>query len=161
MIEETARIVAVEADALWIEARRESACGRCALRSGCGHSMLDGIGRRAVHLRLPSPGGRQADYAVGDEIVLGIDERAVLLGSVRLYALPLAGLLLGAVAGDALGGELGAVVAGALGLVAAFAAVMVLERARPVTLPRVLGRAPARSPANAPDSSEPRPISLV
>jgi len=37
---ETGRVVAVEADAVWIEADRSSACGRCAARAGCGQGAL-------------------------------------------------------------------------------------------------------------------------
>ncbi|MDZ7826786.1 MAG: SoxR reducing system RseC family protein [Gammaproteobacteria bacterium] len=87
MIEENARIVAVEDDAVWVEARRESACGRCALRSGCGHGLLDGLRRsRALHLRLPRPGVPSLE--VDDRVVLGIAEGAILRASARMYGLP-------------------------------------------------------------------------
>ena len=35
-LSETGRVVAVEPDAVWIEADRSAACGKCAARAGCG-----------------------------------------------------------------------------------------------------------------------------
>lgn len=151
MIEETARVVAVAADAVWIEARRESACGRCALRSGCGHGLLDSARRAPViQLRLPR-GANDRTLRVGERVVLGISEHAVLAGSLRMYALPLTGLLLGTLVGDAVrgaldgaavaaaaAGEIIAVFGGILGLLLGLLAVFVLDRRRPMEMPRVL-----------------------
>ncbi|GIR82921.1 MAG: hypothetical protein CM15mP84_06690 [Cellvibrionales bacterium] len=33
---ETGRVVAIESDAVWVEADRSSACGKCAARAGVG-----------------------------------------------------------------------------------------------------------------------------
>lgn len=164
MIEETARIVALDADAVWIEARRESACGRCAARSGCGHGLLDRLrSGRSVHLRLHLPReAGTAPLAVGDLVQLGISERAVLSGSLRLYALPLAGLLLGSLAGDALGaGDAIAALGGVTGLAAGLAAVFALDRVHPVEMPRILRRVAGPVAAGISGEDEPRPISVV
>lgn len=154
MIEETARIVAVEGDAVWVEARRESACGRCALRSGCGHGLLDGARRsRALHLRLPRPAAPALE--IDDRVVLGIAEGAVLRASARLYGLPVAGLVLGALSGAALGGDPVAGVLGGAGLVAGLALAALLDRRAPLAVPRVLRRLDAGA------VTEPRPVSVV
>lgn len=147
MIEETARVVAVDADAVWIEARRESACGRCALRAGCGHGLLDELRRApAIQLRLPRADGDPA-LEVGARVVLGISEHAVLSGSLRMYALPLAGLLSGTLMGSGMAGlpaaaatsaDLVAVLGGVLGLLLGLAAVFVLDRRRPMEMPQIL-----------------------
>lgn len=145
MIEETARVVAVDTVAVWIEARRESACGRCALQSGCGHGLLDRMRRAPViQLRLPRLVAGPT-LEVGDRVVLGISEHAVLSGSMRMYALPLGGLLSGTLMADGASGtlpiangDLLAVVGGLAGLLVGLAAVFVLEQRRPMELPRVL-----------------------
>ena len=62
---------------------------------------------------------------VGDSVVVGLDEGLLQRGSLLLYALPLGGLLLGALLGErlflrlGLATELGAVLAGLLGLIGA------------------------------------------
>jgi sigma-E factor negative regulatory protein RseC len=154
MIEETARIVAVEDDAVWLEARRESACGRCALRSGCGHGLLDGMRRsRSLHLRLPRTGALPLE--VDDRVVLGIAEGAILRASARMYGLPLSGLVVGALTGEALGGDLLAGILGVTGLVAGLALVALLDRRAPLAVPRILRR------LDAVPLAEPRPVSMV
>ena len=156
MIEESARIVAVEDDAVRVEARRESACGRCALRSGCGHGLLDGLRpSRALHLRLPRP--RTLTLEVDDRVVLGIAEGAILRASARMYGLPLTGLVVGALGGEALGGDPAAGVLGATGLLAGLALVARLDRRAPLAVPHILRRLDARAAA----STEPRPVSVV
>ena len=40
---ETARVVAVEHDAVWVEADRSAACGKCAARVGCGQGALSAL----------------------------------------------------------------------------------------------------------------------
>jgi sigma-E factor negative regulatory protein RseC len=61
----------------------------------------------------------------GDQVIVGLDERRLQRGSLLLYALPLLGLLFGAIVGEAgsplvgVPAELGAVLVGLLGLVAA------------------------------------------
>ena len=156
MIEESARIVAVEDDAVWVEARRESACGRCALRSGCGHGLLDGMRRsRALHLRLPRP--RTPALGVDDRVVLGIAEGAILRASARMYGLPLAGLVVGALSGEALGGDPAAGVLGTIGLITSLALVALLDRRAPLAVPSILRRLDARAAAAA----EPRPVVVV
>jgi positive regulator of sigma E activity len=55
----------------------------------------------------------------GDRVVLGIRENDLVTGSIRLYLLPLAGLLLGAMGGHLLAGtELFAIAGGLLGMFA-------------------------------------------
>ncbi|MEE4361288.1 MAG: SoxR reducing system RseC family protein [Pseudomonadales bacterium] len=154
MIEEAVRIVGLEQDRVWVEARRQSACGRCAARAGCGHGLLDQIQPGPVmHLLLPRP-AQLRGLEIGDRLVVGIEEQAILAASLRAYLLPLAGLLLGAISGDVLlGSDLGAGIAGGAGLAAGFAMLRVLDRLRPLPAPRILRRAEA--------SGEPRPLRLV
>lgn len=99
MLTESGRVVAVEADAVWVETLRRSTCGACAAQSGCGHGMLNKVtaGRRGYVRALPGAGGVGA-YRIGQQVLLGIPEEIVLRGSFIAYLLPLSCMLPGAVA---------------------------------------------------------------
>lgn len=122
MIEENARVIAVDGDQLTLLVDRQSACGQCATGSGCGASLLNAwLGRRPVTFSLPN----EARARKGDWVVLGLEEREVQRGALLLYATPLAGLLGGAVAGHqfapafGLPQELGSILFGLSGVIAA------------------------------------------
>jgi len=122
MIEERARVLRVRGDTAEIVTDRHPACGNCAAKSGCGTSLLAAwFPRRHLTFELRNDIGAQP----GDSVVVGLDEGLLQRGSLLLYALPLGGLLLGAVLGErlflglGLAAELGAVLAGLLGLIGA------------------------------------------
>lgn len=99
MLTETGRIVALEADGLWVETIRRSTCGSCAARNGCGHGLLDRLseGRRG-YIRV-LPGDRSIDeFRVNDHVLIGVPEEMILRGSFIAYVLPLLGMLAGAFA---------------------------------------------------------------
>lgn len=101
MIEETAQVVRVENDAVWVETLRRSTCSGCAAENGCGSAALSKVlGRRRTVIRVLS----DLPLRAGDRVVIGIAERALVRGSLAVYAVPLLLLLFGAVLG-----ELGAV----------------------------------------------------
>lgn len=80
----------------------------------------------------------------GDNVVLGLDERALLRAAASLYGLPLAGLLAGSLLGAVLGGSANdaAVLAGSI---SGLAAGLIGQRLSRASLPRpvILGRARA------------------
>jgi len=122
MIEESARVTKIEGEFAWVEAQRQSTCGQCAAYKGCGTAVLGKVlGRRRTLMRARSLQG----VNVGDEVVIGIREGALVRGSLAVYAVPLAGLLAGAGLGRYLAGrllsgnmELVSVAAGLTGLMA-------------------------------------------
>lgn len=104
MIEETARVASVDGDAVEVVTERRSACGSCAAQKGCGTSLLAAwFPQRQLRFRVHNGLGAR----VGDQVVVGLDESYLQRGALLLYAVPLAGLLLGAVAGDLAFGALG------------------------------------------------------
>lgn len=120
MIEETARVVAAEGEFVWVETQRQSTCGGCAARQGCGTATLAKVlGRRRTRVRALNRDAAR----VGDRVVVGIDEQALVRGSLAVYAVPLLGLLAGGVLGALLqtrlqlAGEALTLVAGVAGLV--------------------------------------------
>lgn len=102
MIEETGRVVAVEASAVWVETVRRSTCQSCSARHGCGHSLMerDRAGARARVRALCD--GHQPQ--VGDQVVVGVPEGALMHGAVMVYLLPMVLLFAGALVGALISG---------------------------------------------------------
>src|SRR5690606_4739449 len=97
VIEERGRVLSVEGNCLWIETVRRSACDSCQARNGCGQSVLQrlGLGARQGAIRVVDE-APVSHYRAGDEVVIGIEENAVVRGSVLVYLVPLLGLFAGA-----------------------------------------------------------------
>jgi sigma-E factor negative regulatory protein RseC len=97
MLTETGRVVALEADGLWVETIRQSTCGTCAAQKGCGHGLINRIsdGKRGYVRVLP---GDQAieNYRIDDQVLISIPEEVILRGSFIAYILPVITMLLGA-----------------------------------------------------------------
>lgn len=150
MLNESARVVTVDEDGLWVETRRKSGCQGCGAQGSCGHSLLDRLhpGRASllrIHLR-----GTDAPLA-GDDVTLAVPDSLVLKLSLVFYLLPLASLLGGALLAARFGGDAAALL-GALaglggGILAAGRIARRLEE-RPDYQPRILKEASA-----FPDSS--------
>jgi len=114
MIEQYATVVRLEGDRAWITAERESSCGQCSLRKGCGTAVLANVlGRRSVNLWALNPLQAQP----GERVVVGLDESAMLRGAMAVYLVPLLALILGAglLAGQ---GDTAAIAGGVVGFLA-------------------------------------------
>ncbi len=121
MLTETGRVVAVEADGVWVETIRQSTCGACAARKGCGHGLLSRYaeGRRGYIRVLPGPTLTPADCEVDDQVMISLPESVILRGSFTVYLVPLMAMLAGAAGGaTAIGSDAGALAGAAIGLVA-------------------------------------------
>jgi len=121
MLTETGRVVAVDADSLWVETIRQSTCGSCVAQKGCGHSLINQIsdGKRSYIRVLPGKLAPEA-CSVDDQVRICIPEEVILRGSLLVYMLPLAAMLAGAaMAGSLFGGNQD--VLALLGAVAGFA----------------------------------------
>jgi len=97
MLLETAHVVAVEADSVWVETISQSSCGSCAAKKGCGHSLLNRIsaGRRN-YIKVLSGSLRASHCSVDDHVRISIPEKVILQGSLLVYMLPLVSMLAGA-----------------------------------------------------------------
>lgn len=97
MIEERARVVAIEGDRALVQTQRRSACQSCSVKSGCGSSVLSTVvGTRSTQLSVENT----LNASLGDEVLLGMDENAMVQGSFLVYALPLLMLLVFALIGE-------------------------------------------------------------
>ncbi|WP_221799087.1 SoxR reducing system RseC family protein [Oceanobacter mangrovi] len=117
MAQETVLVADVGEGGVWVESEQKSSCGGCQAKSGCGQSALEKIGR-PVRLWVDTT----ESLAVGQRVVLDLPEGSLLLSSMTLYGLPLAGLIGGAVVGQAAGGETASMLIGGGGLLFGFAA---------------------------------------
>lgn len=97
MIEETAVITAREGEFAQVETQRSTACGACAVKSGCGTSLLGKLwGNRRASIRVLNPIGA----APGEKVIIGLQESALTRASFALYMVPLLSLILSAILGQ-------------------------------------------------------------
>jgi len=97
MIEEKATVVAVEGEHVLLQTQRRSACQSCSVKQACGTSVLAKVvGRRSSQILVKN----SLNASIGDEVVIGINDRALVKGSLLIYALPLVLLLTGALMGE-------------------------------------------------------------
>jgi sigma-E factor negative regulatory protein RseC len=118
MIEESGQVVSLELGAVWVATLRKSTCSSCSANAGCGQGLLD-------KLAISSQRGTvraltDLNLAVGDNVVIGLREDALVRGSLLAYGLPLLGLFAGALAAEYLAvGEPLTILAGFTGFFAA------------------------------------------
>lgn len=158
MLTESGRVVALEADGLWVETIRSSTCGSCAARNGCGHGLLNRVsdGKRGYVRVLPGAHSVD-DFGVNDQVLIGIPEAVILRGSFIAYLLPIVLMLagaLGATAWQPSQGDVAATLGAAAGLLVGFLLVRwhaIRHRADPKFQPVLQGIAPQGStPVSSP-----------
>ena len=97
MIEEYAIVTAVQEDQARLILERRTACGLCGQKRGCGNATWSKMVKSQPH-EFTAHNAIQAQ--VGDAVVVGMDEHAILRSVWFLYVLPLLSLLLGAILAD-------------------------------------------------------------
>ena len=157
MIEERARVIALDQHGVWVETQRRSACGQCSVNNSCGTALLGkvlGVKRNKVLTLNPE----SKPVSVGDEVVIGISEQALTRGSLAIYMLPLLALFVFAWLGEILAAQLSignadllTIVFGVTGLAAGFLWVKRFSRVvsadpnyQPVLLRRVAASIPVQ-----------------
>lgn len=105
MIEERAVILSLQSEALetespitesiaTLEIERKTACGLCGQTRGCGNSVW---GKLFAHNSSAFKAQNRINAKVGDSVIVGINESALLKSAVLLYIVPLASLFIGAI----------------------------------------------------------------
>jgi sigma-E factor negative regulatory protein RseC len=104
MIEERAIIIALEPLAqqsptenqsiATLEVVRKTACGLCGQTRGCGNSIW---GKLLNHKSVNFTAQNSINAKVGDNVIVGIDERALVKSAMLLYMVPLATMFFGAI----------------------------------------------------------------
>lgn len=113
MIEQEARVLGLQGGDALVEVGRQSACGSCAAKSGCGTSVVASLfPQRRQQLRVANTQAAKP----GDRVIIGLPEEGLQRASLLLYGAPLLGLLAGAGVGQQWGGsELQSILGGLLG----------------------------------------------
>lgn len=99
MLEEYAIVTARQGNKATLEIERRTACGLCGQKRGCGNATW---GKLLGHSSHGFTAENTINAQVGDSVVVGIDESAVIRSTFYLYALPLLGLIIGTILADAL-----------------------------------------------------------
>ena len=89
MLEDQAIVTRVEGRQVYIKSMQGSACGHCLERQSCGTALYaKGLPHRELALIS------ELNLSAGDRVVVGIEERHLLLASLLMYLLPLLVMLL-------------------------------------------------------------------
>jgi sigma-E factor negative regulatory protein RseC len=104
MLTEVGRVVAIEDGAVWVETLRQTSCGSCSARAGCGHGMLNSAvpGASQGLLKAVLPTGRDLPLKLHDQVTVELPEAGFLRAASLLYLLPLLSTVLFAVLADQL-----------------------------------------------------------
>ncbi len=120
MIEQSAIILAVEANSnkqplATIEVVRKTACGLCGQTRGCGNSIW---GKIFAHKATSFKAQNTINATVGQSVIVGIDEVAVMKSALLLYIVPLVTMLIGSILVSQLHtSDVAAMIGAAIGLV--------------------------------------------
>lgn len=124
MIEQTAIVRSISAPFAEVEIQRQSSCGTCQAKQGCGTAAIARVFPQRTH-RLHAL--NEVDAKPGDQVVLGLDDETLRNVSLAVYLVPLLGLIGGAMAGEWLAnqtnlqaGELSAILGGLFGILSGF-----------------------------------------
>jgi len=91
MITENATVVSIENNQTWIETQRKSTCGQCRANKSCGTSVLSKVvGNKLSKMKAIN----KINAQVGDEVVVGLNEKSLLKGAFMTYMSPLLYLFL-------------------------------------------------------------------
>ena len=100
MIEERAVILSLQSEpsqtqtTATLEIERKTACGLCGQTRGCGNFIW---GRLFGHQITAFKAKNHINAKVGDSVIVGINEKALLKSALLLYILPLVTLFIGAI----------------------------------------------------------------
>lgn len=97
MIKENARVIEVRDDVAVVETQRKVACQSCAVNKGCGTGVIARVlGNKRFLLEVLNP----VQARVGEEVVVGIEDKALVSSSLLAYAMPLVLMIAGGIVGD-------------------------------------------------------------
>ncbi len=103
MLEEEAKVVSAEGDFITVEVVRQSACGTCSAKAGCGVEVVSRIAGsrvRTMTLQVRNTIGAE----VGDHVIVAVPDAVMVKSSMLVYITPLVLMVLGAILAESLGG---------------------------------------------------------
>lgn len=102
MIEQVAQVHALDQDSIWLDTVRLSTCNSCSMKTGCGQRLMNqATNCKRSRIQLANP--THLKLQVGDEVVLGVPQKAFIKASLLTFAMPLMMMLLAAIGAELLG----------------------------------------------------------
>jgi sigma-E factor negative regulatory protein RseC len=99
MLEEHGVVVEIQDNFALIETQRDNICGHCTGNKGCGTASLAGVlGQKETLVKVLN----QKNVKIGDKVVIGVAEDALLKSSLALYLIPLLSLFVVAIGYESL-----------------------------------------------------------
>ncbi len=89
MIFETATVVAIEPDAVWVDAVQKSACETCSAQKGCGTQVLSKLTGKTNRIRVLVGTDQLHNVSIGEQVTIAIPEDVVVMASLLVYLLPI------------------------------------------------------------------------
>lgn len=90
MLTENAKVVAIDDDGLWVETLKQSVCGACSAKSGCGQHLLTKYLRELTCIKAQFGVSTPSRiWKLGDEVEIGVEENALVVNALLVYLLPL------------------------------------------------------------------------
>ncbi|MCG8099393.1 MAG: SoxR reducing system RseC family protein, partial [Candidatus Thiodiazotropha taylori] len=103
MIEETAMVVRIDGEYAFVETQKRAACGSCESQGSCSTTVLAGLfKRRYNYLKVANT----VLAKPGEQVIIGLQEQALVKLSMLAYLLPLISMILAAIAAQYLFGLL-------------------------------------------------------
>lgn len=97
MIEQEAVVVSVEGEFAAVRVQRQTACGSCSAKAGCGSAIFSSLfGNKRTDLRVLN----RIEARPGDRVVIGLREAPFLRAAFALYTIPLLTMIGGAILGE-------------------------------------------------------------
>ena len=117
-MKETAVVVALEGDSVWVQTRRYSTCHGCSVRDGCGQGLVSrALPGREHCIRARVGSQLQPQLALGDTVSITVPDGVLLRASMVVYMVPVLALMIGASCGNlVVPGDAGAILGGVIGL---------------------------------------------
>ena len=110
MLEQTAQVTRTAPEGIWVQAVEPSGCGACGGQGCSSRRIAELFQRKPRHFLVDC----DLSLAPGDRVVVGIAKGSVLRSALRVYGLPLALMLAGALLAQALAPGDGPALAGML-----------------------------------------------
>ena len=100
MIQEKGVVVEIRDSSAWVETQRKSACDSCSANKGCGTAVMSkAFGKKRNLVEVEN----SLNANVGDKVLLGLEEAALVKGSFSVYIVPLLLMMGLALVGELLG----------------------------------------------------------
>jgi sigma-E factor negative regulatory protein RseC len=94
MIKEQATVISLSGDIAEVQMQRQSACSHCEMSRGCGTGAIGRLlGKRSKPVEIKV----DQDLKPGDQVEIGLPDKAFLRAGLLIYGMPLLGLFIGLV----------------------------------------------------------------